>query len=553
MSNVTLISQLPAATSVSATDIVPITQGSTGPGTGTTAKATMEQIGAYQTGSVSVLAHGAKGDNTTDDTAAIQSAITAAAGGVCVFPPLAYKITGPILLPAAGITIFGYGASINPIKAVPGTYPAASGTFATLPGAAIQIFYTNFSVLTKCKIIIAGLNFNPVTSVISGATRWAGHAIHLNFVQDAIVRDVTNYYCDDTIAFPGCKNTIVEGCRSYYAYNCAYDHWSGFSNAIVRDNYAYSCGSDVNVNAIGSSTSDTFTSVNMLIDGNTFEYCAGASVFVAPLGTSANVQKVKITNNNFLNNKTLNSSGGSPQGVNIQAATHVILSNNTFDGYIGSPVYAATDSNTSHTSQFCHVVYNNFRNSTLSVPIITCCGPHGWIEGNIADESTVTAISGIQVDDPTTYVGPNDLGTVTYQVVNGHAYGGSTVAAMEWDADRTAYVFRAVQAVEAPVMSQSVTAAFNLAGTNAATATPITTALTLVSGGNGGLILPAVGTGSGLSVQCPVGSEWLVYNHSGVTATIYVLGGVTLIGAGTLANGSFARFVPFTSAIWVQA
>ena len=49
---------------------------------------------------VSVKAHGAVGDGVADDTAAIQSAITAGAGGVVFFPEGSYKIAGNLAVPA---------------------------------------------------------------------------------------------------------------------------------------------------------------------------------------------------------------------------------------------------------------------------------------------------------------------------------------------------------------------------------------------------------------------------------------------------------------------
>jgi hypothetical protein len=60
-----------------------------------------------------VRAYGARGDGRTDDTAAIQRAVDAAArtGGVVKFPPATYVITG-VQLPA-GITLDGYGATLK--------------------------------------------------------------------------------------------------------------------------------------------------------------------------------------------------------------------------------------------------------------------------------------------------------------------------------------------------------------------------------------------------------------------------------------------------------
>jgi len=48
---------------------------------------------------VNVLDYGAVGDNTTDNTTAIQNALNAAAGGECYFPEGNYRVTGELTLP----------------------------------------------------------------------------------------------------------------------------------------------------------------------------------------------------------------------------------------------------------------------------------------------------------------------------------------------------------------------------------------------------------------------------------------------------------------------
>lgn len=66
-----------------------------------------------QAPSYDVRAYGARGDGRTDDTAAVQRAVDAAArtGGVVKFPPATYIITS-VQLPA-GITLDGYGATLK--------------------------------------------------------------------------------------------------------------------------------------------------------------------------------------------------------------------------------------------------------------------------------------------------------------------------------------------------------------------------------------------------------------------------------------------------------
>ena len=61
--------------------------------------------------SVNAVDYGAVGDGTTDDTAALQAAITAASGSSLIIPDGNYLVTSKITL--SGCTIFGYGAKIT--------------------------------------------------------------------------------------------------------------------------------------------------------------------------------------------------------------------------------------------------------------------------------------------------------------------------------------------------------------------------------------------------------------------------------------------------------
>lgn len=96
------ISQLPAATQpIAGTSVAPVVQGST------TVKATVQQIRQF----VSVADYGATGDNTTDDTAAIQAALTASTAVDFGGPDKTYKITDTLVcqnnqfIQASGATI----------------------------------------------------------------------------------------------------------------------------------------------------------------------------------------------------------------------------------------------------------------------------------------------------------------------------------------------------------------------------------------------------------------------------------------------------------------
>lgn len=93
------ISELPASTGpIPANSVAPIVQ------SGETVKATVGQIRQF----VSVKDYGAKGDGVTDDSAAIQAAVTAADG--VYFPTGTYRVVTPITLKTNNV-LSGEGAS----------------------------------------------------------------------------------------------------------------------------------------------------------------------------------------------------------------------------------------------------------------------------------------------------------------------------------------------------------------------------------------------------------------------------------------------------------
>jgi len=87
----------------------------TGAGSGTGTAEFSQTVEAKLQQTVSVKDYGAVGDGTTDDTAAIQAAVTAlSVGDNLTFPPGTYKLSAEILFNGKSqIDVFGYGATIK--------------------------------------------------------------------------------------------------------------------------------------------------------------------------------------------------------------------------------------------------------------------------------------------------------------------------------------------------------------------------------------------------------------------------------------------------------
>jgi hypothetical protein len=125
-------------------------------------------LAAWFGDSANVKAFGVKGDGTTDDTAALQAALNAGAGGAVYFPNGTYIISGTLLI-SAGTTVFGNGVS-SLIKANPAWVPTTisgpngSGISATM----MANENWNATSITDTDIVIRDMAFDY------GAFTWAG-------------------------------------------------------------------------------------------------------------------------------------------------------------------------------------------------------------------------------------------------------------------------------------------------------------------------------------------------------------------------------------------
>jgi len=191
----TKISDLPAASALGAADLVPIVQGSGG--AATTRRASFAQItaGIFAERMFHVRDYGAVGDGTTDDAAAIQATIDAAAaagGGVVRLGPKRYRVAGSDLQVKENVCLEG--------QAFPGGQ-RVSGDYRNIPGTirldqARTVRVMRAATLRQLAIIRDGMGAPPANmrDAINLRAAMAGTAITIGDgsvgQHDALVEDV---------------------------------------------------------------------------------------------------------------------------------------------------------------------------------------------------------------------------------------------------------------------------------------------------------------------------------------------------------------------------
>jgi len=392
------ISQLPPATSaLSSTDVFPAVQG------GTTVKATSGDL-AYQpagTGAVTttiqaklrqtinVKDYGATGDGVTDDTAAIQAALTAAGvNGTINFNNGVYFVSST-LYGLANQTLRGGGSNSTIIKRT-GNY-GDTLVFGGLTTACGHVCIYNMWFKHGSADYTPGINSLPNLAT-------SGAHIRLYGSQEAIISNVWMWRLPYQLVFESGSLGIVEKCHFYGIWDSVYPAaqegisqiWLKSSSALgivtstkVRDSYFTGnasvprsvvftpstgnvtktitdpVGSQYGVHITDSEDFDmtgcylsSHSNSSVLIDNtsadpafelrfanNFFDACKYQSINVSPVATNSSY--INITGNTF------NGEGTGITAINVAASGGTFgshsstIANNNFLAYIGTPILLA--------------------------------------------------------------------------------------------------------------------------------------------------------------------------------------------------------------------
>src|SRR5258708_4923597 len=182
----------------------------------------LENIGPPLTqpaGSKSVLAYGAVGNGTNDDTIAIKNCV--AGGGVIWFPPGNYVVTNDINVPT-GTTIQGAGMWYTAFVGNPATYVNEHGRV-RFNGAGSNLHFNDFAILGKLTFrndSQANDGFSEIFGTNSSISRvWVEHTKTGAWLANALGMLLTDCRFRNTIADGinidvGMQGCIVSNCTA---------------------------------------------------------------------------------------------------------------------------------------------------------------------------------------------------------------------------------------------------------------------------------------------------------------------------------------------------